>query len=244
MRKIVIITALLVSALLVFEACGIRIHKPIPKPPRVPPEVLSVWKSSPSPQGYPPDLSGSVILQPYGSRGSHQDSTTFHLYEGQWIDVIASSSDTFVYFGTEKPGEACFKIACHTVSEAGTAGTSYWDWSGISKDCVFAPFYGKTLYENWATDTDKGRVFATAARLFAWEGTGSYYLEFTNFNPHQKFEIAYRVYKLATTPDWGKDFEKTKLQPWLNELYSMNVSGKISDEEYDEAENQWLEQFK
>lgn len=224
----------------------------IPPPPDIPQEVLSIWKSEPVSEAYPSAVSGKVSLKPnkaewdsdevfsvIATAGSSKDSSSFSLEEGLWIDVIVSSIKTQVYFGIEKPGEAYFEIN-HRFPDGGRGS---WDCNGIPRESVFAPLFGKCLYENRVTDTDEGRVFTTAARLFTWEGAGNYCLHFTNYSSQEGCEITYRVYKGGITPDWGDVYRETNLQPWLKDLYYLLVSGKITQEEYDEAESQWLEQF-
>lgn len=231
----------------------------IPAPPDIPQEVLSIWKAEPVSGAYPPDISEHITLLPnlasgegadYGdislkviaTEGSWQNSLNFNLQEGQWLDVIASSTDTQVYFGIEKPDSVCFKINYDLTTQE-SVGSSSWDYNGIPKDSISAPLYGKTLYENWVINTDEGRMFTTSARLFAWEGAGNYYFDFTNFSSQEGCEITYCVYKYNITPGWGKLYIETKLQPWLNDLYYLLVSGEITEEEYDKAEREWLEQF-
>ena len=104
---------------------------------------------------------------------------------------------------------------------------------------IFTPFYGKLLYENRITNTGRGTVSTTGVRLFAWGGAGSYCVTFYNFSSQKGCEITYRIYKQDTTPGWGKAYKEAKLQPWLNDLYHLHVSGKITQEEYDKAENEF-----
>jgi hypothetical protein len=94
------------------------------------------------------------------------------------------------------------------------------------------------------TGTEKGTIFTTAARIFAWKGATDYWFVFYNFNRQKKADITCLVYKLGITLGWGESFWDTKMQPWLNDLYYMLVAGKISQEEYDQAEAKWLEQFR
>ncbi len=109
---------------------------------------------------------------------------------------------------------------------------------------VSGPFQGKPLYENLVTNTEKGTIFTTAARILAWNGASEYWFTFYNWNRQKVADITCRVYKLGATPGWGNSFWDAKMQPWLNERYYMLVSGEISQEEYDRAESRWLEQFK
>lgn len=238
---------------------------PVPPPPEVPSEVLSIWKSPPVSEAYPPDVSGEVTLLPnrasgdrverenitlevFLTRGAWQDSMDFHLDENQWVDVIASSTDTLIYYLTEEPGAAHLHTKHITWVEVEHSDKPYRQQCSLNPQNlhtdVFLPFYFKTLYENHVTSTDKGPLYTTAIRMFAWRGEGDYCVQFSNFSRKNGCEITYRIYMDGTTPSWGQVYKETELQPWLNELYYMLVSGEITEEEYDEAESRWLEQFK
>ena len=251
-----IILSLLLAIAVGLVGC-ITINTPAATPaPEVPQEVLLIWKLEPPTGAYPPNVVGEVTLLPnlasgelveggaisYGvvaTAGSSADSMFFHLSEGEWIDVIISSLDTEVYFGAEVPGQAYSEI-CYDMSTPEVIGSSSWNWKDISPA---APLYGKLLYENRITQTNQGKAFTTAVRLFAWEGEGDYFLSFINFSSEKGCEIAYRIYQVGTTLGWGRPYREAKLQPWLNELYQLAISGKISHEEYYRTEAKWLEQF-
>jgi subtilase family serine protease len=68
-------------------------------------------------------------------------------------------------------------------------------------------------------------------------------MHFSNFNNQSGAEVTYRVYKLGTTSNWGGNYSTAQLQPWFNELYQMSITGKISEDEYREAESEWLRQL-
>jgi hypothetical protein len=230
----------------------------IPPLPEVTPEILSVWKAEPPSETYLPDMSGEIELQPnkagekngevnkegvtmkvIATEGSHQDSEVFYLGEGQWIDIVVSSIDVPVYYLIEKPDAMTFQTVYWAEIEGKRVRSTHSANMGI-----FAPFYGKLLYENRISRTDKGTMFTTASRVFAWGGAGDYCISFMNFSTQKSCQIIYRIYKDGTTPDWGHSYEDEKLQPWLDKLYQLHTSGKISQAQYDEAESQWLEQFK
>ena len=231
----------------------------IPPPPDIPQEVLSIWKSPPVSGAYPPDVSGKVTLEPnkaskrsggsqenemievIATAGSWQNSRTFHLCEGEWVDIIVSSADLPIYYLTEEPGAMRIVMYCWTEhpEEPNTKVTCYYTLDNI----IFFPFYAKCLYENNIVNTNEGPIFTTAIRMFAWHGATEYWIYFCNYSSQKGCEVTYNIYKGSTTPGWGETYEETKLQPWLNELYHLHVSGKITEEEYNEAQRQWLKQF-
>lgn len=220
----------------------------IPPPPIVPKEVLSIWKSEPISLAYPPDTSGKVTLPP--SKASVEttatfsvvtakDSMVFYLQEGQWIDVVVSSNDFPIYYYSEEPGAASLQTGYwHKYEDGGMCRASCGSDMGI-----FAPFYSKALYENHTTTTDEGLIFTTAVRLFAWGGAADYFLILYNWNSQKGCEITYHIYKQNITTGWGEGWKEAKLQPWLKELYYLRVSGEITQQDYNKAEGQWLEQF-
>ncbi len=234
--------------------------------PEVPQEVLLLWKSEPASPASPGDIQDKITLKPNTASGSTpvsedisfsvipagswQDSTSFYLKEGQWVDVIVSSLDIPVYFNWEEPGAISLTAGCWTEYEGKKVRSSFPQMGQVvgetpSRDAgVFGPFNGKPLYENLVTSTEKGTIFTTAARIFAWNGATDYWFVFYNWNRQKEADITCYVYKLSTTPGWGQGFWGAEMQPWLNELYYMLVSGEITEEEYDEAESRWLEQFK
>jgi hypothetical protein len=377
--------------------------------PEVPQEVLSLWKSEPASVASPADIQDKITLKPNTASssaqvsgdislsvipaGTWQDSASFYLKEGQWVDVIVSSLDIPIYFNWEEPGAISITANCwvedsinlykllvynldpdkphylkYSISgaveglpisanvnlgrygetakfhnpeySAATEGGIHasvavslpkgsmitltlesdvpidWQsnlespgpqigvlfaemrtyseedgWITISSGSikakhvlsfndgrrleasliidppktragaliqkaqpvgqprtremsVFDPLYYKVLYENHTAITSTGTIFTTAGRMFASQGTTEYWFTFTNWNREKNADITYRVYKLGITPGWGKEFKEQKLQPWLNELYSLLVAKEITDGEYNLAETNWLEQFK
>lgn len=231
----------------------VRVTTGVP-PPEVPQEVLLLWKSEPASKGSTADVEDKITLQPNLAtgtkevsedislgvipKGSWQNSTSFYLKEGQWVDVIVSSLDVPVYYLTEEPGAASLKVARWAEYEGKKVRSMFGQDMG-----PFSPFYGKLLYQNRVANTEKGTIFTTAARVFAWGGPGEYWFIFYNFSRQKEAQITCHVYKLGTTPGWGEEYKNTQLQPWLNELYYMLVSGTLTEEEYDRAESQWLKQF-
>lgn len=218
----------------------------IPLAPDIPEGVLSIWKSEPVSETYSPDVSGKVSLKPnkaewdsdevfsiIATAGSSKDSSSFYLEEGQWVDVVVSSSDLFIYYLSEEAGAISLGSGYWAEYEGKQVRSTYGDMG------IFTPFYHKVLYEN----IDKGLLFTSSVRLFAWSGIGDYFLTFTNFSSEEACEITYRIYKGGITPGWGEYYKETELQPWLLKLGNMWLSGEITKEEYDEAESQWLEQF-
>jgi len=239
----------------------------MPVPPEVPRKVISIWKSEPASLASTADIQDKITLIPNTAggdtqvsenlslgvipAGTWQDSTSFYLEEGQWVDVIVSSLDIPIYFNWEEPGAVSLDASCWTWYEGKKVGTTILSQmlqpvgQPPSRDMgVFDPFQGKPLYENFATSTEEGTVFTTAGRVFASEGATEYWFTFTNWNNQKNADITCSVYMLDVTPGWGKSMLDTKLQPWLNELYYLLVSGEITEEEYDKAESGWLEQFK
>ncbi len=224
----------------------------IPPPPEVPQEVLLIWKSPP-PSGATPALSGAVTLEPNKAKpsgqtfevistaGSNKDSEVFYLDEGQWADILVSCSDMPIYYLSEESG-AAHLVVCHWATQPDKPGEKV--RSSFNADMgIFNPFYSRCLYENHITNIDKGPIFTTAVRTFAWCGAGEYFLWVTNFSGETGCQITYQVYKRGSTPGWGEGYKETKLDPWLHKLGSMWFSGEISKEEYDIAESKWLEQF-
>lgn len=275
-RLLLILTFLCLAIILIFSGCitvtppisppsPAQPEKPTPTPmpvsiptsPKVPQEVLAIWKLEPPSGALPPYVSGEASLSPnlaegelveggeisYGvvaTAGSCAESIPFHLNSEHWIDVIVSSLDTEVYFGEEKPNSISVSLN-KDVSTLEVHGRAGLDFAGATG--VFVPFYGKVLYGNKITHTSQGKLFTSAARFFVSQGEGEHLLMFTNFNKQRGCNIGYRVYLAGSTPGWGK-FAADKLSPWLTGLYTMCILGKISQEEYYEAEAEWIEQFK
>lgn len=243
-RLILILLVLLLPAV-----CGAGCTAPqtallspsVPEAPAVPQEVLSVWHSPPSPQGLPPDISKTVVLEPYGQAGCRfvgYDTDKFFLRKGQWIDIIVESSMP-IYFDRAVPGNVCFEIVYRT----GEYGTGHIDWEGIRTELGgFEPFSGKWLYENRTTETDTGTIWSTAVRVCPFAGAGDYFLTFDNYDPHRQVEIKYDIYELSATPDWGLEgsYYYTELKPWAEAVEATT----LSDEDKKRIYEDWLKQFK
>jgi hypothetical protein len=214
---------------------------PSTTPPDAPAEVLSVWRSPPSPQGYPPILTGEVTLAKYGSEHSSAERR-FFLQNYQWVDVIVKSKDMSIAFHEERPGYATFTVAVEYPHGGGyDVNLEPVEWFNVN------PFLGKILYQQ-RTETDAGTVYTVAVRVFAegeitdecWLGS-TCVLEFENFNPYESASISYEVYELAATAGWGefgeKAYYRTVLLPWIQQYAS-------SESEMKQLLRQWSEQFK
>jgi hypothetical protein len=210
-------------------------------PPIAPAEVLSVWKSPPSPQSYPPILLGEVTLAEYGMEHSTSNTELFFLQNGQWIDVIVKSEDELVMFLRREPGYASFGVAFQYSGGGYSPDLEDLESFGVN------PFLGRMLYEQ-RTETDTGIVYTTAVRLFAEGGyeNGNWLgcecaLGFENFNPNESVSISYEIYELAVTPGWGAHldvtYRNTVLVPWIRQHAS-------SESESEQMYKRWLEQFK
>ncbi len=186
-----------------------------------------------------------------------QDTPRFQLKPNQWVDVIISSLDVPVYCLVEQPGAVSFQLQ-RIHQEPGKEGRQIIGGlaatpAGVPEDeqfksITFAVLSGKRLYENHVTNTQGGALFTSAYRLFVGVGSGEfadadYIMHFSNFNRERGAEIAYRIYKLGTTSNWGESYSAEQLQPWFYELYELSIAGKISDDEYREAESEWLRQL-
>jgi len=189
---------------------------------------------------------GDLEVSFYGfSEGADQMSTKFYLEEGQWMYVVVSSGVP-INFQTTKPGGVSFNSHGWVQVSGYEMGKELGlvDIPSVSHH----PYSEKVIYENRTTSYVgsfyKTTLFSTAALIFAWGGAGDYAFEFTNFNSQKGANIQYRVYKLGATPAWGNTYANTMLAPWLNELKRLRASGIISEDEYNKAIGQWLEQFK
>jgi len=206
---------------------------------------MSVWNSSPSPQGFPPIVSEEIVLAKYGEPyGERVESDSFFLQNFKWIDVVVKSKNMRVFFSEGEPGTVSFSVDFNygdTSFQPDAEDVGYYPGGQAS------PFVGKLLYVNKGTQTSDGVVYSTAVRLFAegditdntWAGS-SCCLGFANYNPNEQAEVSYEVYELDTTPEWGMweegDYYHTILGPWLG--------GATSESEMGAMLNQWLEQFK
>jgi len=220
-------------------------------PPAAPTEVLSVWKSPPSPQSFPPLVSEEFVLERYGDSDSDLATEAFFLRNYQWIDVIVKSKNMPVYFSEEEPGTVCFSVRFEW-SPQSSFSPDFEDVGGYPGGEA-NPFVGKMLYPRpfcQETLTASVTIYTTAVRLFAegehkdgnWLGS-SCSLYFSNYNVDKRVELSYEIYKLAMTREWGyMDYQQKVLVPWFR-------SKGISDSSYSSAEadrmwKEWLEQFK
>ena len=196
---------------------------PITEQLKAPANVLSLWESTPSPQGYPPILVGEVTLAEYGKGSSGWETDPFYLQGGQWIDVVVKSRDGVIVLDSY-PGSASLKVCFRHSENHG----SYWpDREDLGLYNGLNPFLGRVLYQQ-STETDTGTIHAVAVRLFSegeyedgyWSGCDCTLL-FENFNPYKSTSISYEVYELGATPGWGKfndeSYARTVLMPWIYE---------------------------
>ena len=247
MRRIVI-SILILSLGAIIIACSPS-QPVVSPPPPAPVEVLSVWKSPPSPQGFPPFISQDFVLGKYGSEGNYLTTQEFFLQNGQWIDVILRAKNIPVRFYDEKPGEVCFRVGfLYSDSSFGLDLEDVGGYPGQDPN----PFIGKILYAWQETRTGSDTIYSIAIRLFAegecrdgnWLGSHCH-LHFTNFNIHKTAEISYEVYKLATTPKWGilyGEYYKNVLLPWFTRQGVVDPT--YSSPKVDQMWKEWLEQFR
>lgn len=227
MRKAYIVIGALLSVILLASGIYVLFLMPprIPKPPPVPPRVLAVWDSPPSPRGVSPDISEEVILEPFP--GEWVGEVSFFLAEGQWIDVIVASHIP-VYFDIRHPASVEFDIV---------SGKQI--VRALRRYPAFHPLLGKLLYENEVTVIGKETVYTTAVRIFAWDGAMSYYVDFENLDPDKPVVITTEIYKLAITPGWGEPYRQ-ELKSWLRTLQDETM---LPREEIIQIYKEWLEQF-
>ncbi len=248
-------------------------YKWSPSPPKIPQEVLSIWNLQPPSDDSLADLEGEISLKPNPDIAEAevtnagdmsysvvhtpwQDTPNFQLESNQWVDVIISSLNVPIYFPEQGEGVS-FQLQ-RIYEEPGKQGRQPIGGQTVAQtdaneneqfnSIAFAVSTGKRLYENRVTNSQEGILFTSAYRLFVGAGSeeftdADYIIHFTNYNHQQGAEINYRLYRLGVTSSWGESYWTTQLQPWLNRLYEMYISGKISQEEYTEAENEWLRQL-
>jgi len=242
---------------IVAAGCGVT-QTPSTSPPAVPAEVLSVWESPPSPQGFPPDMIDELHLGKYGSSNyetSEADiSNGLFLQNYEWIDIIVKSKNIPVRFYNREPGTVCFNVYLEYVwncedyefwLDSEDLGTYY---TGEVLPPKINPFAGRVLYgQPISQETRSGgdTIYSIAIRLFSEGGNcngnllgSECQIGFTNYDIYEEADISYEVYKLDTTPGWGYDREywNNTLLPWIRQ-------GETESEQ-EQRYNEWCEQFK
>jgi hypothetical protein len=222
-----------------------------------PADLTGELSLKPNPDIAEPEVTNAGNISYYVAHTPWQDTPHFQLKPNQWVDVIISSLDVPVYCLGEQPGAISFQLQ-RIHQEPGkecrqTIGGMAVKPVGGTEDeqfnsLTFAVLSGKRLYENRVVGTQEGTFFTSAYRLFVGVGSeefadADYVIHFSNFNHQRGAEITYRLYKLGTTSNWGETYAAEQLQPWFNELYELSISGKLSDDEYREAESEWLRQL-
>jgi len=71
--------------------------------PAAPEDVLSIWHSPPSPQGYPPAMSGEVHLGKSGSPDSELETDSLLVQNRQWLDIVVKSRNIRLFFYLREP---------------------------------------------------------------------------------------------------------------------------------------------
>jgi len=239
---------------IVAVGCGVT-QPPSTPPPAAPADVLSVWHSPPSPQGYPPDIADQVHLGKYTSSNYEFafGTNAFFLQNCQWFDIIVKSKNIRVKFLDDEPDTVYCGIVFRYL-----VGQEESDFAPDSEDLGLqyfgqkaSPFVGKVLYgQPIQEETRSGNdtIYSVAIRLFI-EG-GDYAgnllgseceLDFVNYNIYEEADISYEIYKLDTTPGWGLEGEywNNVLVPWIKQ-----VGGADWESEAEQLYDEWYEQFK
>jgi hypothetical protein len=211
--------------------------------PAAPEDVLSIWHSLPSPQGYPPNMSGEVHLGKSGSPDSELETDSLLVQNRQWLDIIVESRNIRLFFYLREPGAVSFEVV-QSYSE-------YNQKKPTLESLVnprFNPTTGKILYgQPVPEETEMGEdtIYSVAIRLFA-EGLrnstsvdSKYTIRFINSNVTEEADITYEVYKLNTTPDWGYTYYDDVLGPWMMQ----QLGGAYSESKWEQLYEEWYEQF-
>jgi hypothetical protein len=211
--------------------------------PAAPEDVLAIWHSPPSPQGYPPNMSGEVHLGKSGSPDSELETDSLLVQNHQWLDIVVKSRNIRLFFYREEPGAVRFEVV-QSYSE-------YNQEKPTLESLVnprFNPTTGRILYGQPVpeeTEMDEDTIYSVAIRLFA-EGLrnstdvdSKYTIRFINSNATEEADISYEVYKLNTTPDWGYTYYDDVLGPWMTQ----QLGGAYSESEWERLYEEWYEQF-
>jgi len=211
--------------------------------PAAPEDVLSIWHSPPSPQGYPPAMSGEVHLGKSGSPDSELETDSLLVQNRQWLDIVVKSRNIRLFFYLREPGAVRFEVV-----------QSYSEYSQDKPTLEslvnprFNPTAGRILYGQPVpeeTEIGEDTIYSVAIRLFA-EGLrnstsvdSKYTIRFINSNATEEADISYEVYKLNTTPDWGYTYYDDILGPWMMQ----QLGGAYSESEWERLYEEWYEQF-
>jgi len=210
--------------------------------------VLSVWKSSPSPGGFPPIATEKVVLGRYDDQDSELVTEAFFLPNCQWIDVIVKCKNIPVYFSENEPGAVhfgvTFRLSAHETFSPDSEDVGAYP-GGMANPFVGKMLYPRPFYQETRTGSDT--VYVTAVRLFA-EGTregGNWLgseciLSFANYNIDKEAEVSYEIYKLAITQEWGLEYSNNVLIPWMTQ----RLGGVYNESETELLYEEWFEQFK
>jgi len=215
-------------------------------PPAAPEDVLSVWHSPPSPQGYPPNIADKINLGKYGSSNYEFETNSFFLVNCQWIDIVVKSKNIPMYFCENKAGAINFGVTFRLSEHSGFSPDA--EDVGIYPGGMASPLVGNMLYPYpyyQETHTGSDTIYVMAVRLFAeggreggnWLGSECI-LSFANYNVDKEADVSYEVYKLVEIPSWGYEGEYWKdiLIPWLQQWKTETEQEQMLDE--------WYEQFK
>jgi len=212
--------------------------------PAAPEDVLSIWHSPPSPQGYPPDMAGEVHLGKSGSPDSELETDSLLVQNRQWLDIVVKSRNIKLVFYLGEPGAVRFEVVQRY---------SEYSYDKPTLESLvnphLNPITGRILYgQPVPKETEMGEdtIYSVAIRLFA-EGLrnstnvdSKYTIRFINSNATEEADISYEVYKLNTTPNWGYTYYDDILAPWMMQ----QLGGAYSESEWEQLYEEWYEQFK
>jgi len=247
----IVISIISVLAIVVV-GCGVT-QPPSTPPPAAPEDVLSVWHSPPSPQGFPPYMADEVHLGRYTSSNyEFVSGYSFFLQNYQWIDIIVKSKNIRVKFSDEEPSTVHFGVMfryswnCQNSSYSPDSE----DLGGESFGQEFSPFSGKILYgQPIQEETRSGNdtIYSVAIRLFSEGGNCNGNLlgsecevGFVNYNIYKEADISFEVYKLGRTPNWKYSYYENVVVPWMTQ----RLGGVYNESETEQLYEEWLEQFK
>jgi len=245
-----------IIAVLAIVVVGCGVTQPPVAPPAAPADVLSVWHSPPSPQGYPPDMAGEVHLGKYTSSNyEYAFGDSFFLQNYQWVDIVVKSKNIPVKFYDEEPETVHFGVMFRYVWNCQNSSYSP-DSEDLGGDYVTqtaSPLCGKILYGQpiqERTRSGDDTIYSVAVRLFMDGGncngslTGSECMfGFVNYNIYEEADISYEICKLDVTPGWGVEGEywNNVLIPWMTE----RLGGAYNEDDLSlELYEEWYEQFK
>jgi hypothetical protein len=212
--------------------------------PAAPEDVLSIWHSPSSPQGYPLAMAGEVHLGKSGSPDSALETDSLSVQNRQWLDIVVKSRNIRLFFYLGEPGAVRFEVV--------QRHSEYSQDKPTLESLVnprFNPTTGRILYGQpvlQETEMGEDTIYSVAIRLFA-EGlrdstdvSSKYIIRFINSNVTEEADISYEVYKLNTTPDWGYTYYDDILAPWMMQ----QLGGAYSESKWEQLYEEWYEQFK